>query len=428
MRLEEYSQLLNSDSPTIEFSTENGKTIMCRKQAHGMKEQLEQAKDLLQAMIEAKDVPTIEVIHRLCDLANVLDDLKLQEECIVVGDCAMKLARALGSRAVEFQKEEAQTILLIAHLSVSKSRACPLFIQAISIYDAFVIMDDSDIAKATLLRALGIAGAHGQAPAALRAQWLGRAVDLISEIPSAMATNEQRGFIYLRYGAALGALKEDSKALMAQEQGVAFYRSLNSVTHKGDLSRAVDGNEQHKRKLADALYCYGNTLHAKGHLEDAHGVKQEAISLYRALAVGGNEQHKRKLADSLHNYGITLHDMGHIEDAHSVMQEAISLYHALAVGGNEQHKRKLANALNDYGNVLHVMGHLEDTHSVRQEAISLYRALAVDENDREHKMNLAGALRNYGITLHDMGHLEDAHGVRQEAISLYNALGIDENE
>ena len=51
MHLEEYSQLLNSDSPTIEFSTENGKTIMCRKQVHDMKQQLEQAKDLLQAMI-----------------------------------------------------------------------------------------------------------------------------------------------------------------------------------------------------------------------------------------------------------------------------------------------------------------------------------------------------------------------------------------
>ena len=93
MRLEEYSQLLKSDSPTIEFPTKNGKTIMCQKQVDDMKEQLEQARDLLQAMIEAKDVPTIEVIHRLCDLAKyVLDDLKLQEECLVVGDCAMKLA------------------------------------------------------------------------------------------------------------------------------------------------------------------------------------------------------------------------------------------------------------------------------------------------------------------------------------------------
>ena len=95
MCLEEFSQLLNSDSPSIEFSTENG-------QVHGMKEQLKQAKDLLQAMIEAKDVPTIEVIHRLCDPANVLDDLELQEECLVVGDAhsvrqgAVSLHRALA--------------------------------------------------------------------------------------------------------------------------------------------------------------------------------------------------------------------------------------------------------------------------------------------------------------------------------------------
>ena len=344
MRLEEYSQLLNSDSPTVEFSTENGKTIMCRKQVHGMKEQLEQAKDLLQAMIEAKDVPTIEVIHRLCDLANVLDDLKLQEECIVVGDCAMKLARALGSRAVEFQKEEAETIMLIACLNVYKSRACPLFIQAISICDAFVVMDGSDIAKVSLLYALGAAGAHVQIPAALRAQWLGRAADLISEIPSAMVTNEHRGFIYIFYGVALRILKEDSKALVATERAVAFFRSLNAATFNDDFSLAVDGNEQHmhKRGLAWALNSHGMMLHAMGHLEDASNVKQEAVSLCRALAVDGNEQQKNDLADALSYYGTTLHAMDHLKDACSVKQEAISLFCALAVNGNEQHKKVCA--------------------------------------------------------------------------------------
>ena len=392
-----------------------------------MKEQLKQAKDLLQAMIEAKDVPTIEVIHRLCDIANVLDDLKLQEECLVVGDYAMKLARALGSRAVEFQKEAAQTILLIARLNVYKSRACPLFIQAISICDAFVVMDGSDIAKVSLLHALGTAGAHSQPPAALRAQWLGRAVDLISELPSAMVANEYRGFIYLNYGDALGALKVHSKALVAKEQGVAFYRSLNAVTNKGDLSSAVGGNERYKRSLAVALHNYGTTLHAMGRLEDAHNIIQEAVSLYRALAVDGDEQQKRKLADALHNYGIMLHAMGHLEDACDVKQDAVSLYRALALGGNEQHKRKFADALHNHGTTLHAMGRLEDAHNIIQEAVSLYRALAVDGNE-QHKRKLADALRHYGITLHAMGHFEDACNVKQDAVSLCRALAVDGNK
>ena len=324
MRLEEYSQLLQSDSPTIEFPTKNGKTIMCRKQVDGMKAQLEQAKDLLQAMIEAKDVPTIEVIHRLRDLATVLDRLKFQEECLVVGDCAMNLARAFGARAAEFQKEEAQTILVIACLNVFKSRACPLFIQAISICDVFVIMDGSDVAKVTLLNALDTAGAHEETPPALCAQWLGRAIDLISELPSAMVPDEHRGSVYLNYGFALGVLKVDSKALAAEEQAVTFYRSLT----------AGHGQMMYKDDLALALSNHGTSLQSMNRLEDALGVQQEAVSLYRALALDGHE-HKKGLADALHNYGVTLHDMGHLEDALSVRQEAEFLYHALAVDAHE---------------------------------------------------------------------------------------------
>ena len=392
-----------------------------------MKEQLKQAKDLLQAMIEAKDVPTIEVIHRLCDLANVLDDLKLQGECLVVGDCAMKLARALGSRAVEFQKEEAQTILLIAHLDVYKSRACPLFIQAISICDAFVVIDGSDIAKVSLLRALGAAGTHGQTPAALRAQWLCRAIDLISEIPSAMVANQYRGSIYICYGAALGDLKEDSKALVAKEQAVAFYRSLNALTYKGNFFLAVDGNEQHKRDLADALHNYGIALHAMGHFEDACNVKQEAVSLCRALAADGDDQHKSKLADALQRSEITLRAMGHLKDACNAQQEAVSLYRALAVDGDDQHKKKLADALQRCGTTLRAMGHLIDPCNVQQEAVSLYRALAVDGNEQQKK-DLADALYNYGIALHALGYLLGACNVQHEAVTLYRALAVDGNE
>ena len=267
--------------------------------------------------------------------------------------------------------------MLIARLDVYKSRACPLFIQAISICDAFVMMDGSDIAKVSLLHALGAAGTRGQdqTPAALRAQWLRRAINLIPELPSAMVAYEYRGPIYLNYGAALGDLREDSKALVATEQAVAFYRSLNAVTYKCDFSLALDWNERHKRHLADALHIYGNTLHAMGRLEDSCNVRQEAVSLSRALAVDGNEEHKTKLAAALYNYGIMLHAMGCLEDACNVKQEAVSLRRALAVDGNEQHKRKLANALKSYGNTLHAMGRLEDACSVKQEAVSLYSAL-----------------------------------------------------
>ena len=372
MRLEEYSHLLKSDSPTIEFPTKNGKTIMCQKQVDDMKEQLEQARDLLQAMIEAKDVPTIEVIHRLCDLATVLDELEFQEECLVVGDCAINLARAFGSRAAEFQKEEALTILVIAELNVYKSRACPLFIQAISICDAFVIMDDgSDVAKVTLLNALDAAGAHDATPPALCAQWLGRAVDLISELPSSVVPNEYRGSVYIKYGIALGTLKDDSKALAAEEKAVAIYRSLTAehsqVIYKDDLARA--------------LRNYGVSLRRMKCLDDALSVEQEAVSLYCALAFDGHEERNKELANALHSHGMTLHDMNHLEDALGVKQEAVSIYCALGADGHEGDKKALANAFHSYGITLHDMDHLEDAHGVRQEAASLYCALAVDVHE-----------------------------------------------
>ena len=67
MQLETFSQLLNPDTPTIEFSTTNGQTIMCQQQVDNMKGQLE----LLQMMIETKDVPTIWFIHRLSNLLDL---------------------------------------------------------------------------------------------------------------------------------------------------------------------------------------------------------------------------------------------------------------------------------------------------------------------------------------------------------------------
>ena len=460
MRLEEYSQLLKSDSPTIEFFTKNGKTILCEKKVNEIKEQLEQAKDLLHAMIEAKDVPTIEVIHRLRDLAKVLDHLKLQEECLVVGDCAMKLARAFGSRAVEFQKEEAQTILVIAGLSVYKSRASLLFIQAISIFDGFVILDGSDTAKVTLLNALDRAGAHDEIPPALCAQWLGRAVDLISKVPSPMVTNELRGSVYINYGWALYELEATSEALAAKERAVEFYRSLYAghgrMMYKNGLALAlsnygsaldgmgrveaaldvkqeavslyrtlaVDGHEKHKKGLADALHNYGNTLHNMGHLKDALSVRPEAVTLYRTLAVDVHEKYKSDLADALHVYGRTLQGMGYLKDALSVQEEAVSLYHTIAVDGHDGHKSNLADALSSYGGTLHNVGHLKDALSVRQEAASLFRTLAID-GDEKHKSSLATALHNYANTLHGMGHLKDALSVGQEAVSLYRTLAID---
>jgi tetratricopeptide (TPR) repeat protein len=410
MRLEEYTQFLKTDSPSIEFFTKNGKTIVCRKEADEMQEQLKQAEDLLQAMVESRDVPTIEVIHQLCDLATVLDQLKLQEECIVVGDCAMKLAQALGLRAFVFQKEQAQTIARIAGLDVYQSRACPLFIQAISVCEAFVIEDGSNSAKLTLLEILGKAGSI-DGHDTLCVQWLGRAIDLIAELPSAMVNDILRGGVYTLYGVFLGNLKVDTKALAAKERAVTFWRSL---------SEGLD-QDIYCENLAIALYNYGITLHDIGHLEDAARVKREALTLYQTLVDLGHDEHKEDLADAHTNYVVTLCDIGHFEDAARVGQQAVTLYQALVDLGHDKHKMGLARALNNYGNTLRDIGHLEDAARVGQQAVTLYQIL-VDLGHGKHKERLALALNNYGLTLQDIGHFEDAARVGQQAVTLYQAL------
>jgi tetratricopeptide (TPR) repeat protein len=388
MCLDEYSQLLKSDSLNVEFFTKNGKVILCRKQVDEMEQQLQEAKALLQAMIESRNIPTIEAIHRLCDLAIVLDQLKLQEECLVVGDCTIKLAQALGSRGVGFQKEQAETISLISGLDVYQSRACPLFIQAISICEAFVIEDSSDSAKMVLVETLDEAGDRVKGHDALCAQWLSRAIDPIAGLPSAIVTDYFCAGVYFNYGVMLTRLKEHQRALAADERAVASYHSL--VSH--------DGGPMYKEGLAGTLHNCGNTHFRMGHLEDALSVQQEAASLYCTLVADGQDELRSNLANALHNCRVTHSKMSHPEGALSVQQEAVPLYRTLVADGQDGQdglRRNLADALHNCGDTHSEMGHDEDALSVQQEAVSLYRTLVAYEQD-ELRKKFADGLCRYG--------------------------------
>jgi len=464
MRLEEYSQHLESDSPTIEFFTKHGSIVVCRKEANKIEDLLNSAKELLQNMIEAKNVPTIEAIHRLRDLATVLDQLKLQDECMVVGNCAIKLAQALGLRAEEFQWELAQTMTLIAILGAYESRMRPLFIQAISICEASVIEDGSALAKMKLFLVLRYAGTYATKYPALSAQWLGRAIDLIAELPPALVTilpNEHHGIIYGSYGMSLCKLKQYPKALAAQEHAVALYRSLasshNGPRHKQGLACALHTHgiilvkmghlenalrvereavsllralvvrgEEGKKELVDALLNHGNTLYEKDRLEDALSVQRETISLCRALVIHWEEEHKERLVLALQTCGYTLSKMGRLEDARSVQRENVTLLRALVVHGQVKHQEQLAVALLSYGGTLFKMGSLEDASNTHRETVSLFRALFI--HGEEKRVNLADALLSYGNTLYETGRLEEALSVQRETVSLCRVLVVHEEE
>ena len=83
-----------------------------------MEEYLNEAEILLQNVIQSHDISTLVVLYHLRDLTEVLDDLKLYDECRLMGNCALDLAKALVQRSLEFRQEQAETLALVAGLSV----------------------------------------------------------------------------------------------------------------------------------------------------------------------------------------------------------------------------------------------------------------------------------------------------------------------
>ena len=394
MRLDEYSQCLKSDSPTIELSTVHGKTIVCSQKMEGL---LERAKGLLQNIIEAKNVPTIGAVHQLRDLARVLDQLKLREECLMVGDCAIKLTQALGLRHVEFQRVSVPIITVIASLNAYESRMRPLFIQAISVCEAAVIEDGSSSAKMNLFLILACAGIRARDYPALSAQWLGRAIDLIAELPSAMLAGEQHIMVYDYYVRSLCKLRQFPKALAVGERAVALFRSPTSWE---------DGLHQ-KQGRAHVFQIHGVTLGEMGDLgnalnvEDALGVQQEVVSFLCApLAHRKGQKVNLALALAHRQYGWALSSVGRLEDALSAQQEAVSLFRAV-VAHREEQKANLGRTLRQCGWTLSKMSHLEDALSAHQEAVSLFRAIVAHRE--EQKANLGRTLRQCGWTLSKIG-------------------------
>jgi len=123
-----------------------------------MEEFLDRAEILLRDVFQSRDISTLVVLNRLCDLAEVLDDLNLYDECLLTGNCALDLAEALTRRSLEFKKEQAETLALIAGLSVYKPRARTLFTQAVSICEEAVEDNPSQSNKDNLLNVLDFAG------------------------------------------------------------------------------------------------------------------------------------------------------------------------------------------------------------------------------------------------------------------------------
>jgi len=371
LRLEEYRTLLASDSDTIELSTENGKTVICRKQANEMEGYLDEAEELLRDVVQSRDISTLVVLHHLCDLAKVLDNLKLYDECRLTGNCALDLAEALGRRSLKFRHEQAETLARIAGLSVYQPRARTLFIQAVSICEGVVENNASHSNKYKLLIVLRKAGywASGH----LSAQWLERAIQLMTkELPPTMVDPHFRSVIYNNYGFGLRQLRQYSNAIEAYHEAVSIRRTL-----------ANNDPAKYNIYFASALMNMGIALDDIGKYDDAIAAYKEDLEICTAMSAQDPLRFNELRAETLLNYGVTLQNLNQVSEAAVVKKQAVSLLRNLAQTGNEC-TNLLCDALYNYGISCALLGQHEEAVLAYQESIPLRRALTATDSEAEY--------------------------------------------
>jgi tetratricopeptide (TPR) repeat protein len=368
--LEEYRTLLASDSDTIELSTENGKTVICGKQANEIEEYLDRAELLLRDVVQSRDTSTLVVLHNLRDLTRVLDNLKLYDECRLTGNCALDFAEAMGRSSLEFRQEHAETLGLIAGLSVYRPRARTLFIQAISICEEVAENNASHSNKHRLFMMLGIAGSL--ASDHLGAQWLGRAVELMTkELPQTMVHPLLRSNIYHNYGVHL---KEYPKALEAYREALSICRALFN-----------EDPAKHNYPLAQTLMNMGAAYTILGRYDDAIAACEESLQISGNMAAQDPLRYNEMIAQTLVNYGCALGNINQLYKAAAIEKEAVSILRNLVQTGNECTK-SLCDALENYGRTCHSLGRHAEAVLAFQESIRLLRALAATESEAEKQL------------------------------------------
>jgi len=280
LRLEEYRILLASNSDTIELPTENGTTVLCRRQAIRMETFLDQAESLMQDIVQSRHTSMIIVLYRLRDLARVLDNLKLGNECRLAGDCALKLAVVLGKRSHELKRDLAGTMALIAGLSVYQPRARDLFSKAVTICEEVDAMEPSVASKMTLFTVLARAGCWSKDYPHRGAQWLEDASQLITTgLLSTTVPPLLCSVIFNTYANYLYALGRYAEAVVVCQNAFTIQYSLvidSPAKHTSSLVRSLTIRGDSHCNLAeyhDAIsayeaaeeYCRGSSAHDPHH-------------------------------------------------------------------------------------------------------------------------------------------------------------------
>ena len=412
LRLEEYRTLIASDSDTIELSTENGKTVICRRQAKEMKQFLDQAEILLQDVVQSRNIPTLVVLHHLRDLAEVLDKLKLFDECLLTGNCALDLAEALGRRSLEFRQEQAETLALIAELSVYQPRARTLFTQAVSISEEVVANNTSHSSKYGLLMVLGAASYSASGQDYLGAQWLERAVRLMTrELPPTMVHPDFRGTIYNNYGNSLYRLKQYASAVVAYDEAISIRRIL-----------ANNNPARHNFYLASERMNMGGALNASGKYGDAIACYKDALDICKAMSAQDQLQYDELMVKTLLAYSNALVKSSQLSEAVVVGKQAVSVCRNIAQAEDE-HKKTLCDALHNYGDSCFSLGQHAESVLAYQESIHLRRDFAA--TDPEQDKHLGYSYHDIANSFRALGKYAEANAAASEALERNHGAVLD---
>jgi tetratricopeptide (TPR) repeat protein len=376
-----------------------------------MEQFLDRAERLLQDVVQSHDISTLVVLHRLRDLAELLDNLRLYDECSLTGNCALELAEALGRRSIEFKHEQAETLALIAGLSVYRPRARTLFIRALSICEEVVANNASPSNRNRLLNVLGRAGYC--APHHLRAQWLGHAVQLMTKkFAPTIVHPELRSAIYYHYGTSLYQLKQYAGAVEAYYEAISIRRTL-----------ASNNPAKYNHYLAQTLMNLGIALDELGKYDDAIAAYMEALELCITTSAQDPIQYDELMARTLCNYGVTLENLHQVSEAAEVHKEAISLYRNLAQTGNGCTKL-LCDALHNYGNCCCSLGQHAQAVLAYRESIPLQYALAATDPEEENYLRIG--LHNIANCLHALEKRAEANDAVIKALERNHGRVLEE--
>jgi tetratricopeptide (TPR) repeat protein len=343
------------------------------------------------------------VLHRLRDLAKVFDNLKLGEECCLTGDSALNLAVVLGQRSHEFRCDQAETMALIAGLSAYQLRARALFSEAISICEEVDAKDASVSSKMRLFTVLARAGCWSKAHPDRGAQWLKRAVQLITTGPlSTMVPSYLCSIIFNTYGNHLCALKQYADAVQVCQNAVSIQYTLVN-----------NDRVRYTPFLVRSFITMGDAHCNLGGYHDAIAAYKAAEEYCRASSAQDPLQYSALLARLLHQYGTALSNLNQVSEAAEVQKEAISHCRKLSRTGPEENTL-FCSALHDYGTSCHILGKHRDAVFAFTESIRVGRVLVSTDSTTK----LMYTLHNMANSLDALGEHDQANSTASKALQM----------